>query len=87
MTQRYTPLTGIDCLIPCLFIDQTAPLDVLHANGTARLQAVTQLLETLSRGELKNADDTNLRHIANVTSILLRDSCDLLDVMSWRLQA
>lgn len=87
MTQRYIPLTGIDCLISCLFIDQTAPLDVLHANGTARLQAVTQLLETLSRGELKNADDTDLRHIANVTSILLRDSCDLLDVMSWRLQA
>jgi len=25
MTQQYIPITGIDCLIPCLFIDKNAP--------------------------------------------------------------
>ncbi|MCE4053053.1 short-chain dehydrogenase [Pseudomonas sp. Au-Pse12] len=87
MNQRFIPITGIDCLISCLFIDKNAPLDVLHANGAARLLAVTQLLESLSRAELKNADDTDLQHISNVAAILLRDSCDLLGVMGWRLQA
>ncbi|MFJ2335831.1 short-chain dehydrogenase [Pseudomonas protegens] len=71
----------MDCLIPCFFIDKSAPLDVLHANGAA------QLLESLSRTELKNADNTDLQHIANVAAMLLRDSCDLLGVMGWRLQA
>ncbi|MFO3674801.1 short-chain dehydrogenase [Pseudomonas protegens] len=87
MTEQYIPITGIDCLIPCLFIDKTTPLDVLHANGTARLLAVTQLLESLSRAEFKSADDTDLQHISNAAAILLRDSCDLLGVMGWRLQA
>ncbi|MBW8355649.1 MAG: short-chain dehydrogenase [Pseudomonas sp.] len=87
MTQQYIPITGIDCLVPCLYIDKTAPLDVLNANGTARLLAVTQLMESLSHTELKNADDTDLKHIANVVAILLRDSCDLLGVIGWRLQA
>lgn len=60
---------------------QERPLDVLHANGAARLLAVTQLLESLSRAELKSADDTDLQHIPNAAAILLRDSCDLLGVM------
>ncbi|MGC5698588.1 short-chain dehydrogenase [Pseudomonas sp. NFXW11] len=87
MSQQYIPITGIDCLVPCLYIDKTAPLDVLYANGAARLLAVTQLMESLSRTELKNVDDSDLKHISNVAAILLRDSCDLLGVMGWRLQA
>ncbi|EIM15275.1 hypothetical protein [Pseudomonas chlororaphis] len=87
MTQQYIPLTGIDCTIPCLLIDKNTPLDVLHANSTARLLAVTQVLESLARLDLKDADSTDLQHLANASAILLRDSCDLLDVMGWRLQA
>lgn len=87
MTHQYIPITGIDCTIPCLLIDKTAPLDVLHANGTTRLLAITQLVESLARAELKNADDCDLQNIATVAAILLRDSCDLLGVMGWRLQA
>ncbi|MGR4041909.1 short-chain dehydrogenase [Pseudomonas sp. 910_21] len=55
----------------------------LHANGAARLPAVTPL-ESLSRAELKSADDTDLQHISNAAAILLRDSCDLLGVMGWQ---
>ncbi|AZC63306.1 hypothetical protein [Pseudomonas chlororaphis] len=87
MNKQYIPLTGIDSLIPCLLIDKNTPLDVLHANSTARLLAVTQVLESLARLDLKDADGTDLQHLANAGAILLRDSCDLLDVMGWRLQA
>ncbi|AZD60698.1 hypothetical protein C4K18_2725 [Pseudomonas chlororaphis subsp. aurantiaca] len=66
---------------------QNTPLDVLHANSTARLLAVTQVLESLARLDLKDADSADLQHLANASAILLRDSCDLLDVMGWRLQA
>ncbi|OLF55050.1 short-chain dehydrogenase [Pseudomonas chlororaphis] len=87
MNKQYIPLTGIDCTIPCLLIDKTTPLDVLHANSAARLPAVTQLLESLSRLDMKDAASTDLQHLANASAILLRDSCDLPDVMGWRLQA
>ena len=46
-----------------------------------------QVLESLARLDLKDADGTDLQHLANAGAILLRDSCDLLDVMGWRLQA
>ncbi|WP_162095187.1 short-chain dehydrogenase [Pseudomonas chlororaphis] len=90
MNKQYIPLTGIDSLIPCLLIDKNTPLDVLHANSAARLLAVTQVLESLARLarlDLKDADSADLQHLANASAILLRDSCDLLDVMGWRLQA
>ncbi|MGE7955412.1 short-chain dehydrogenase [Pseudomonas sp. NPDC089530] len=87
MNSQYIPITGIDCTIPCLLIDKNTPLDVLHAHSSARLLAVTQVLESLSRLELKDADGTDLQHLARASAILLRDSCDLLDVMGWRLQA
>ncbi|WP_426187421.1 hypothetical protein [Pseudomonas sp. NFXW11] len=48
---------------------------------------MTQLLESLARAGLKNANNTDLQPISNVAAILLRDSCDLLGVMGWRLQA
>lgn len=42
-----------------LLIDKTTPLDVLHANSAARLLAVNQLLESLSRLDMKAADNTD----------------------------
>ena len=47
----FVPLTAIDCTIPALLIDRNAPLDVLHANATARVLAVTQMMETFSSRE------------------------------------
>ena len=66
-------------------IDRNAPLDVLHANATARILAVTQLIETLSRCEVQNADWVDLKQLATVATLLLRDGCDLLNVVGWRL--
>ncbi|MFJ4116323.1 short-chain dehydrogenase [Pseudomonas psychrophila] len=82
----YIPLTAIDCTIPALLIDRNAPLDVLHANSTARILAVTQLMEMFSSREMQQADAVDLKHLATVAAHLLRDGCDLLDVLGWRLR-
>ena len=87
MTQdSFIPLTAIDCLIPALLIDRNAPVDVLHANAAARVRAATQLMETLSNRDIELADTVDLRQIATVAMILLRDGCDLLDVLGWHLR-
>ena len=82
----FVPLTAIDCTIPALLIDRNAPLDVLHANAAARILAVTQLMEMFSSREMQQADAVDLKHLATVSAQLLRDGCDLLDVLGWRLR-
>lgn len=82
----FIPLTAIDCTIPALLIDRNAPLDVLHANAIARILAVTQLMEMFSSREVQEADSVDLKHVAAVATLLLRDGCDLLDVLGWRLR-
>ncbi|WP_339473433.1 short-chain dehydrogenase [Pseudomonas sp. RL_5y_Pfl2_69] len=76
----------MDCTIPALLIDRNAPLDVLHANAVARVLAVTQLMEMFSTREVQQADSVDLKHLATVSAQLLRDGCDLLDVLGWRLR-
>lgn len=82
----FIPLTAIDCTIPALLIDRNAPLDVLHANAIARILAITQLMEMFSSREVQEADSVDLKHVATVATLLLRDGCDLLDVLGWRLR-
>ena len=82
----YIPLTAIDCTIPTLLIDRNAPLDVLHANAAARVLAVTQLMETFASRDVQNADAVDLKHLATTAMMLLRDGCDVLDVLGWRLK-
>ncbi|WP_338580242.1 short-chain dehydrogenase [Pseudomonas sp. ML2-2023-6] len=82
----FIPLTAIDCTIPALLIDRNAPLDVLHASAAARVLAVTQLMEMFSSREMQQADSIDLKHLATVAAQLLRDGCDLLDVLGWRLR-
>ncbi len=82
----YIPLTAIDCTIPALLIDRNAPLDVLHANAAARVLAVTQLMETFASRDVQNADAVDLKHLATTAMMLLRDGCDVLDVLGWRLR-
>ena len=82
----FIPLTAIDCTIPALLIDRNAPLDVLHANAAARVLAVTQLMESFSSREVQEADSVDLQHLAFVSAQLLRDGCDLMDVLGWRLR-
>ena len=57
-----------------------------YANAAARILAVTQLFESLNRLDLSAADGVDLKHITQPCAILLRDGCDLLDVLGQRLQ-
>ena len=82
----FIPLTAIDCAVPALLIDRNAPLDVLHANAAARVLAVTQLMESFSSREVQEAGSVDLKHLAFVSAQLLRDGCDLMDVLGWRLR-
>jgi hypothetical protein len=82
---QYMPLTGHDCTVPALLIDTHAPLDVLHDAAVYRIRAVTQLLENLAFREQLSSDAVVLQDFAQLLAIPLRDGCDLLDVISRRL--
>jgi hypothetical protein len=82
---RYMPLTGHDSTVPALLIDTHAPLDVLHDAAVYRIRAVTQLLENLAFREQLSSDAVVLQDFAQLLAIPLRDGCDLLDVISRRL--
>jgi len=84
---RYMPLTGHDCTVPALIIDTQAPLEVLHDAAVHRIRAVTQLLENLAFREQLSSDAVVLSDFAHLLAIPLRDGCDLLDVISRRLNA
>ncbi|NVZ32147.1 hypothetical protein HX779_09195 [Pseudomonas sp. A4002] len=79
------PLTGHDSTVPALLIDTHAPLDVLHDAAVYRIRAVTQLLENLAFREQLSSDAVVLQDFAQLLAIPLRDGCDLLDVISRRL--
>ncbi len=84
---QYMPLTGHDSTVPALLIDTCAPLDVLHDAAAYRIRAVTQLLENLAFREQLSSDAVVLQDFAQLLAIPLRDGCDLLDVISRRLNA
>ncbi|WGT25981.1 short-chain dehydrogenase [Pseudomonas marginalis] len=82
---QYMALTSNDSVTPALFVDTTAPLEILLDAATYRLRAVTQVLENLAlRGEI-NSDAVVLSDFALLCSIPLRDGCDLLDVIGRRM--
>lgn len=87
MTDRIA-LTNNESSTPTLFIDTHAPLDELHASTAYRILAVTQLMESIVHLDSRHADATDLTQIANAGAgaILLRDGCDLLDVLGRRIR-
>jgi hypothetical protein len=83
---QYIPLTSNDCDTPSLLINtQSSPAE-LHGNAAARILAATQLMESLSKTDIDNADGIDLKHIAQAATLLLRDGCDLLDVLGRQLR-
>ena len=43
-------------------------------------------METFASRELAEADAIDLKHLASTAVLLLRDGCDVLDVLGWRLR-
>jgi hypothetical protein len=85
MTDRIA-LTSNESSTPTLFIDTRAPLDELHASAAYRILAVTQLMESIVHMDNRHADASDLTQIAHASAILLRDGCDLLDVLGRRIR-
>ncbi|MBK3506005.1 short-chain dehydrogenase [Pseudomonas sp. MF6747] len=82
---QYMALTSNDSATPALFVDTTAPLEVLLDAASYRLQAVTQVLENLALRSEISSDAVVLSDFALLCSIPLRDGCDLLDVIARRI--
>ncbi|CRM83111.1 hypothetical protein [Pseudomonas sp. 24 E 13] len=82
---QYIALTNNDSATPALFVDTTAPLEILLDAATYRLRAVTQVLENLALRSEISSDAVVLSDFTLLCSIPLRDGCDLLDVIGRRM--
>ncbi|WP_339434692.1 short-chain dehydrogenase [Pseudomonas orientalis] len=82
---HYIALTNNDSATPALFVDTTAPLEILLDAATYRLRAVTQVLENLALRSEISSDAVVLSDFALLCSIPLRDGCDLLDGIGRRM--
>jgi hypothetical protein len=85
LMNQYMALTSNDSATPALFVDTTAPLEVLLDAASYRLQAVTQVLGNLALRSEISSDAVVLSDFALLCSIPLRDGCDLLDVIARRM--
>ena len=84
---RYMPITGHDCNIPSLLIDNQAPIDVLRDAAAYRIRAVTQLMENFAIADEAPKCAVVLQELSLVYSILLCDGYDLMDVTGQRMQS
>jgi hypothetical protein len=78
MTQ-YIPLSQHPDSV--LFINPDAPLADLHACAVQRLQAVINLMTCLDGTRNKDPDEADIASLSQVASLLLQDSCDVLEAM------
>jgi hypothetical protein len=83
----HMPMTNNDCDIPVLLVATQAPLDVLHSNAATRFLAVTQLMESLASLDITQAKGADVQQLAHAAAMLLRDGCDVMDVLGRRIRA
>lgn len=83
----HMPMTNNDCDIPVLLVATQAPLDVLHSNAATRFLAVTQMMERLASLDITQAKGADVQQLAHAAAMLLRDGCDVMDVLGRRIRA
>ncbi|MHC8344280.1 short-chain dehydrogenase [Pseudomonas sp. RT6P73] len=85
----HMPMTNNDCDIPVLLVATQAPLDVLHSNAATRFLAVTQMMESLANLDITSASASgaDAQQIAHAAAMLLRDGCDVMDVLGRQIRA
>ncbi|MBD8239502.1 hypothetical protein ALP39_200410 [Pseudomonas marginalis pv. marginalis] len=81
----YIALTSETDGSPALFVKTSAPLSNLLDAANYRIRAVTQVLENLAMRSEITTDTVVLSDFAQLMCIPLRDGCDLLNVISQRL--
>jgi hypothetical protein len=77
----HLPMTNNDCDLPALLVVTQAPLDVLHSNAATRFLAGTQMMESLASLDITQAKGADVQQLANAAAMLLRDGCDVMDVL------
>ncbi|HEY0287272.1 MAG TPA: hypothetical protein VGC62_09720 [Pseudomonas sp.] len=80
LKNRYIPLAAHSSKTSTLFIDSHACAEDLQDCATSRIQAATDLLESLSCMSINNTCDRDLSRFAGAAYLLLRDGLDLLEV-------
>jgi hypothetical protein len=83
----HMPMTNNDCDIPVLLVATQAPLDVLHSNAATRFLAVTQMMKSLASLDITQAKGADVQQLAHAAAMLLRDGCDVMDVLGRRIRA
>lgn len=80
---RYVPLTTNFSASRSLVIDtQAAPRD-LQECASIRIQAATDLLESMTCMSITNVCDQDLRRVVNAAFLLLRDGVDLIGSINY----
>jgi len=82
---RYIPLCPNGNPTPVLYIDANAPLDELHAFAEQRVRFVTQVLDSLSLTTAESLEARDLVRFAQLTALVLEESCEVLALMHQRL--
>ncbi|MBN3861718.1 hypothetical protein HCU66_05695 [Pseudomonas frederiksbergensis] len=85
MTQ-YHPLQGNFSIGPTLYIDTEAKVSDLLETATHRIKAARNLLNSITRLCIKDAEGHDLEHFANAAHVLIQDGCDALDALGWKLE-
>ncbi|MEF9672177.1 hypothetical protein QNM99_06355 [Pseudomonas sp. PCH446] len=64
-----------------MLIDTNASLDDLQTSAYQRLQAASDLLETMTCVSLVTTCDKDFTHVTNAAYLLVREGCDLLQLV------
>ncbi|MGX1185706.1 hypothetical protein AB7M29_003385 [Pseudomonas sp. F-14 TE3623] len=83
----HMPMTHNEDNIPVLLVATQAPLDVLHSSAASRFLAVTQMMESLASLDITGAKGTDVQQLAHAAAVLLRDGCDVMDVLGRQIRA
>ncbi|WP_447790424.1 MULTISPECIES: short-chain dehydrogenase [Pseudomonas] len=83
----HMPMTHNEDNIPVLLVATQAPLDVLHRSAASRFLAVTQMMESLASLDITGAKGTDVQQLAHAAAMLLRDGCDVMDVLGRQIRA
>ncbi|MCE6978441.1 short-chain dehydrogenase [Pseudomonas frederiksbergensis] len=83
----HMPMTHNDGDIPVLLVATQTPLDLLHRSAASRFLAVTQMMESLANLDITRASGADVQQLAHAAAMLLRDGCDVMDVLGRRIRA
>jgi hypothetical protein len=83
----HLPMTSNESEIAVLLVATQAPLEVLHGSAANRFLAATQMMESLSSLDISQAKGADVQQLAQAAAMLLRDGCDVMDVLGRRIRA